>query len=56
MWRRLACGILTGFALFGAVELPSFETAAVHLVSHLSPNENRSAVTLADARRFRATR
>jgi uncharacterized protein (TIGR03435 family) len=53
MRRKLAFGILTGFSLFGA-GLPSFETAAVHLVSHPSPNENRSAVSLANARRFRA--
>ncbi len=52
---RVACGILISFALpTFSQQLPSFETAAVNLVSHPSPNEDRSTVTLADAHRFRA--
>jgi len=55
MWRRFACGILISCAWPAfCQQLPSFETAAVKLVSHPSPNENHSDVTLADARRFRA--
>src|SRR6185312_4006675 len=49
----IALGILIGFVLCGA-QLPSFKTASVNLVSHPSPNEGHSDVTLADARRFRA--
>src|SRR3569833_750800 len=49
------CGILISCALPAfSQQFPSFETAAVHLVSHPSPNEGHSDVTLADARRFRA--
>lgn len=52
---KFACGILIGFALPAlSQQLPSFETSAVHLVSHPSPNDNHSDVTLADPRRFRA--
>lgn len=57
MRRKFVFGVLlwASFSLAAlSQQLPSFETAAVHLVSHPSPNENHSDVNLTDPRRFRA--